>query len=84
MVEGILAMGFQLAVGRLSELSLENQPENLLNKIISLTTIDDSSIKLTRIGKPNNITNIGRELAEEVNNSLLPLSSPVIHTYIHN
>ena len=31
----------------------ENQPKSLINEAICLTSIDDSSIKLTRSGEPN-------------------------------
>ena len=34
---------------------LENQPESLINKDMSLTSMDDSSVKLTRNGELNNI-----------------------------
>ena len=35
--------------------TLENQPESLINEVISLTSMDDSSVKLTRVGWPNNL-----------------------------
>ena len=31
--------------------TLENQTESLINEFMSLTSIDDSSVKLTRVGK---------------------------------
>ena len=37
--------------------TLENQPERLMNEAISLTSIDDSSVKLTRVGEPNKSLN---------------------------
>ena len=36
-------------------LQLENQPESLLNETISLTSMGDSSVKLTRVEEPNNL-----------------------------
>ena len=35
--------------------TLENQPESLIYEIISLISIDDSIVKLTRNRKPNNL-----------------------------
>ena len=34
---------------------LANQPESLINQAIILTPTDDSSVKLTRVGEPNNL-----------------------------
>ena len=34
---------------------LENQPESMMNEAISLTSIDDSSVKLTRVGEQNKL-----------------------------
>ena len=34
---------------------LENQPEDLINEAVSLTSMDGSSVKLTRVGEPNNL-----------------------------
>ena len=36
-------------------LTLENQLENVVNEAISITSIADSSAKLTRIGELNNL-----------------------------
>ena len=36
-------------------LTLENQPESLINEAISLISIDDSSVKLTINGEANNL-----------------------------
>ena len=35
--------------------TLENQPERLINEAISLISVDDSSVKLTRNGEPNDL-----------------------------
>ena len=35
--------------------TLENQPESLINKAISLTSMDSSFVKLTRVGVLNNL-----------------------------
>ena len=35
--------------------TLENQLESLINEAISLMSIDDSSVKLTRNGEPNKL-----------------------------
>ena len=35
--------------------TLENQPENLIIEALSLTSMDDSSIGMPRIGEPNNL-----------------------------
>ena len=34
---------------------MENHPESLINEVILLTSIDDSSVKLTRNGESNNL-----------------------------
>ena len=34
--------------------TLENHTESFINEAISLTSIDESSVKLTRVGEPNN------------------------------
>ena len=34
---------------------LEKQPESVINEAISLTSIDDSFVKMTRNGEPNNL-----------------------------
>ena len=36
-------------------LNLENQPETLINKAMSLISIDDNFVKLARNGEPNNL-----------------------------
>ena len=36
-------------------LTLENQPESLINEAISLMSIDDISVKLARNGEPNEL-----------------------------
>ena len=35
--------------------TLENKPERLRNEPIPLTSMDDSSIRLTRVGESNNL-----------------------------
>ena len=34
---------------------LENQPESLINEAISLTSMDESFVRLSRIGEPYNL-----------------------------
>ena len=35
--------------------TLKNQPESLINEAIALISIDDSAIRLTRVGEPSNL-----------------------------
>ena len=50
-------------VGHRKGCTLENQPESLINETMCLASIDNSSVKLTGVGEPNNLyLHLAREM----------------------
>ena len=48
-------LGARAAHQKHDDSTMKNQPESLINEAISLISINDSSVKLTRNGEPNNL-----------------------------